>query len=81
MSGTKQRTPTIRAGEIGEYVYCARSWWLRRVIGLEPEHCERLERGTALHHRHGQAVAGSRLLLGAAIVLAVVGFILLLVSR
>jgi hypothetical protein len=51
------------------------------VIGLEPEHCERLERGTALHHRHGQAVAGSRLLLGAAIVLAVVGFILLLVSR
>jgi len=25
--------PTIRASEVGDYAYCARSWWLKRVRG------------------------------------------------
>lgn len=71
-----KRIPTIRASEIGEYVYCARSWWLRRVEGLEPEGHERRELGTVLHHRHGRAVAGSRalLILAAALLLISLGF-------
>lgn len=59
----KQSLPIIRASEIGEYVYCARAWWLRRVAGWQPAGRERREFGTVLHRRHGRAVAGSRLLL------------------
>ncbi|MCS6842255.1 MAG: hypothetical protein NZ699_00895 [Roseiflexus sp.] len=58
-----QQVRTIRASEIGEYVYCARAWWLRRVVGLEPEERERREYGTALHRRHARLVVLSRLLL------------------
>jgi CRISPR/Cas system-associated exonuclease Cas4 (RecB family) len=76
---SRERLPIIRASEVGEYVYCARAWWLRRVAGLEPAGHERRELGTALHSRHGRAVAGSRALvvLGAALVLAAVLLILL----
>jgi CRISPR/Cas system-associated exonuclease Cas4 (RecB family) len=77
----RQRLPIIRASEVGEYVYCARAWWLRRVAGLEPAGYERREYGTALHRRHGRAVAGSRtlMLLGAA--LAVAALVLIVLGR
>lgn len=58
-----ERPQIIRASEVGEYVYCARAWWLRRVAGLEPEGRERRERGTSLHRRHGRTVAGSNMLI------------------
>lgn len=74
----KPRLPTIRASEIGEYVYCSRSWWYRRSCGLEPEGHERREHGTTLHRRHGQAVASSQVLLGLAGLLLAIGVILLL---
>ncbi|ABU57908.1 MULTISPECIES: hypothetical protein [Roseiflexus] len=64
------RLPIIRASEIGEYVYCARAWWLRRVAGLEPEERARREYGTTLHHRHARSVALSRLF---AIIAALLG--------
>lgn len=76
-----QRLPVIRASEIGEYLYCARSWWLRRVEGLEPEGHERREHGTLLHQRHGAAVAGSRWLLGLATLLLLAGLALVLFGR
>lgn len=71
----------IRASEVGEYVYCARAWWLRRVAGLEPAGQARRELGTALHARHGRAVALSRALVIAGVALAVVAVALLLVVR
>lgn len=77
----KQRLPVIRASEIGEYVYCTRAWWLRRVVGLEPDGYERRERGTVLHQRHGRAVAGSRALLAVALLLFAVALLLLVFGR
>jgi hypothetical protein len=77
----RQRLPIIRASEMGEYVYCARAWWLRRVGGLEPAGRARREHGVALHHRHGRAVAGSRALLVLGGLLAVAALALLLLGR
>lgn len=77
----RQRTPIIRASEVGEYVYCSRAWWLRRVAGLEPAGQARREHGTVLHHRHGRAVAGSRALLVLGVALALAAAALLLVGR
>lgn len=78
---TRERLPILRASEVGEYVYCARAWWLRRVGGLEPAGRERREHGTALHRRHGRAVVGSRALLIGAALLAVVALALILAAR
>ncbi|NWG19841.1 MAG: hypothetical protein HXY39_05880 [Chloroflexi bacterium] len=75
---TARRPPIVRASELGEYVYCARAWWLRRVAGLEPAGQERRERGVVLHRRHGRVVAGSRLLLVIAGLLALAATTLLL---
>lgn len=47
----------IRASELGEYVYCARAWWLRRVQGVESHNVAALQRGQDAHDRHGRAVA------------------------
>jgi CRISPR/Cas system-associated exonuclease Cas4 (RecB family) len=53
----------IRASEIGEYVFCARAWWLRRVAGLEPAGRQRRSQGIRRHRRHGQMLGASRILL------------------
>jgi CRISPR/Cas system-associated exonuclease Cas4 (RecB family) len=75
------RPALLRASEVGEYVYCARAWWLRRVAGVEPAGAERREQGAALHAAHGRAVAASRLLLVAAVLLALVAVALLALSH
>jgi CRISPR/Cas system-associated exonuclease Cas4 (RecB family) len=67
----------IRASEVGEYVYCARAWWLRRVAGEEPEGAERRQQGVLLHTRHGEAMRTSGLLMGLAIVLLLIGLLLI----
>jgi CRISPR/Cas system-associated exonuclease Cas4 (RecB family) len=76
----RERLPIIRASEVGEYVYCARAWWLRRVLGLEPAGRERRERGSVLHRRHGRAVAGSRMLVLLGTALAVVAVLLMMLA-
>jgi CRISPR/Cas system-associated exonuclease Cas4 (RecB family) len=77
---SRERLPIIRASEVGEYVYCAHAWWLRRVAGLEPAGRERRELGTALHRRHGRAVAGSRLLVILALALGLMAVLLIVLS-
>ncbi|MFZ2360644.1 MAG: hypothetical protein WA040_14995, partial [Anaerolineae bacterium] len=47
----------IRASELGEYVYCARAWWLRRVQGVASHNVAALRSGQQAHDRHGRAVA------------------------
>jgi len=46
----------IRASEIGEYVYCHRAWWLKRVRGLQSGHIRQLQAGQRHHRRHGVQV-------------------------
>lgn len=72
--------PIIRASEVGEYVYCARAWWLRRVAGEEPEGRERRELGTAMHAAHGRAVAFSGWAMWAGLTALAAGLIILLLS-
>ncbi|MFQ6059610.1 MAG: hypothetical protein ACE5MB_12105 [Anaerolineae bacterium] len=56
----RKTSQVIRASELGEYTYCARAWWLGRVLGCRPANLERLAAGEAAHVRHGQKVASSR---------------------
>ncbi|NJN66898.1 MAG: hypothetical protein HC884_09350 [Chloroflexaceae bacterium] len=70
--------PIIRVSEISEYVYCARSWWFRRVAGEEPGGHARRERGTWQHTQHGWLVRLStitRLLAGLLLLAALLTFI------
>ena len=67
--------PRITASEIGEFVYCAKAWQLKRS-GAEAQG-ESLDDGSAFHRRHGTGVslanrldrAGKLLLLAAGILL------------
>ncbi|HMQ31368.1 MAG TPA: hypothetical protein PKD53_11605 [Chloroflexaceae bacterium] len=71
---------TIRASEVGEYVYCARAWWLRRVAGEEPEGRERREAGVAMHEAHGRAVTLSGWAVGLGALMLAAGLLLLLLA-
>jgi len=54
-----QRThlgPVIRASEIGQHAFCARSWWLGRVKGYRSAHIREMADGTAAHRTHGRLV-------------------------
>ncbi|NTV99847.1 MAG: hypothetical protein HGA19_00915 [Oscillochloris sp.] len=70
----------IRASEIGEYVYCARAWWLRRVAGKEPAGQARRNLGTLRHAHHSRTVRLSNAMLWIAGLLLLAGVALLLIS-
>ena len=46
----------IRASEISNYVYCRRSWWLKRQRGAASRNVRELKRGTDYHQQHGRTV-------------------------
>lgn len=54
----RKTSQVIRASELGEYAYCARAWWLGRVLGYRPANLEELAAGEEVHLRHGQKVVG-----------------------
>ncbi|NJL05233.1 MAG: hypothetical protein HC911_10095 [Chloroflexaceae bacterium] len=69
----------IRASEVGEYVYCARAWWLHHVLAWQPDKLTQaqLMQGTRQHARHARTVAASGILLrlGVGLVLAALGLL------
>jgi hypothetical protein len=79
---TAGRGRPIRASEVGEYLYCARAWRLRRD-GVEPTAAgrARLEAGTRWHLEHGAGVRRAlllRRLSAACLLLAIVAATLVL---
>lgn len=55
-----ERGKLIRASEVGEYVYCARAWWLRREGVEQTRGREAREAGTVWHIEHGRGVTAAR---------------------
>jgi hypothetical protein len=49
----------IRASEIGDYLYCRRSWWLKRSRGIASQNVRELAEGERHHQKHGQLVQQS----------------------
>lgn len=67
---------TIRASEIGAFLYCQRAWRYQ-LQGYESENQADLASGSEIHYRHGQAVLVSGCLRTAAY-LALLGALALL---
>lgn len=59
---------TIRASEIGTYLFCRRAWWYLRA-GTAPEPSPAIEAGLAWHRAHGRRVLAAAILRGAGWVL------------
>jgi hypothetical protein len=62
---------TIRASELGTFLFCQRAWWYR-LQGYEPDNQEELTFGADLHYRKSLHATLSRYLRTMAI-----GFLLL----
>lgn len=73
---------SIKASEIGSYLYCRRAWWYRQS-GLESANQAELAAGTELHRQHGRQVLAAGLqrtlayfiLLAALVMLAAFGLL------
>ena len=61
--------PIIRASEIGQHAFCARSWWLGRVEGYPSSNVQQMDFGQRSHEMHGRLVAHSHRLQGLALTL------------
>ena len=68
----------IRASEIAQYVYCARAWWLGRVLGYRSANHAAMRAGSARHRAHGRAVQAYHVLQRLAVALLVLAALLLL---
>jgi hypothetical protein len=63
---------TLRASEIGTYLYCARAWWYQRQ-GVPSSRLPEMRLGSERHTIHGKRVAGSSLLRFFSIILFILG--------
>jgi CRISPR/Cas system-associated exonuclease Cas4 (RecB family) len=63
---------TIRASEIGSYLFCQRAWWYLKS-GLPSENLPEMAAGSEVHKLHGRHVLGTSCL-------QTLGYLLLLLS-
>jgi hypothetical protein len=71
---------TIRASEIGEYIFCHRAWWLRHVQGYESANVREMAEGTAAHATHGRLVSTASGLRTLAVVLFIIAILIALLT-
>jgi len=67
---------SIRASEVGTYLFCARAWWYRQK-GIESTNQAEMTTGTELHRLHGRQVIASSLTRTLALILLLVALVLL----
>jgi len=67
----------IRASEIGDYLYCRRAWYLRRMKGMASRNVRELRHGDQHHAQHGQVVAQATFARRLAVTLLFIVFMLL----
>jgi len=70
----------VRASELSQYAYCARAWWLGRVMGCRSANVEAMQAGTARHHAHGRTVEGAYRLRRLALTLIVLAALVLIAA-
>jgi CRISPR/Cas system-associated exonuclease Cas4 (RecB family) len=63
---------TIRASEIGSYLFCQRAWWYGKS-GIPSENQSEMAAGSEVHTVHGRRVLGMSCLQG-------LGYLLLLMA-
>ena len=51
----------IRASEIGDYLYCKRSWFMKHQQGVQSNNVHEMAAGTRHHERHAHWVGRSRM--------------------
>jgi hypothetical protein len=71
------RSLTISASEVGEYLYCAKSWYLKRC-GEKPQ-SEAIDQGSAFHKHHAVSVSQAENLKRAGRVVIILAAILALI--
>ncbi len=69
---------TIRASEIGTYLYCRRAWWYAGQ-GVASQNQAEMDAGSQLHRQHGRRVLTAGLLQGLAMLLVLAALVLLAV--
>jgi hypothetical protein len=69
---------TLRASEIGAYLFCRRAWWYQKN-GQPSQNLGEMAAGSELHYRHGRAVLGVGCLRVAAYALMLLALILAVV--
>lgn len=74
-----RQDPIIRASEVAQYAFCARSWWLGRVRGYRSSNLAAMDQGAVRHRAHGRAVEGYYFLRRLAVALLVLAGVILLV--
>ena len=67
---------TIRASDIGSYLYCHRAWWYR-LNGQESINQAEMAAGTELHRTHGRTVLAAGLMRTLAFLILLVACVML----
>jgi hypothetical protein len=70
---------TIRASEIGSFLYCQRAWWYQ-TQGIESINQGEMAAGEEFHQQHSISVLSTRLLRLAGWVLLLVAVVLLSIA-